>query len=424
MKRLLLISVFVALASVASAHDYIPGIAQTNPILLKGGDLHTVSDGLLEKTDLLFDNGRITQIGKNLTIDEGTVVIDVTGQHVYPGLIAPNTLIGLIEIGQVRATNDITEFGRVHPEVQTHIAYNPDSEIIPTVRSNGVTTALVVPGGSLIRGQSSLINLDGWTKEDATEKFNVAMHITWPGVSISSRSSKSVKEQKEQQAANLRTLDKVFDDARAYFLAAEADPTIKEDLRWEAMIPLLTGDMPLFVHANDFRQIEQAVHFARKQRVKLVIVGGREAWKLTDLLVENDVAVVYARTQALPMRQDDDYDLSHKVPKLLLDAGVRFCLSNSKSWSCRNLAFQAGYAAAFGMSREEALRAITLSPAEIFGVSGDLGSLEIGKKATLVVSRGDILDYLGHRILHMFIEGRQVDLDDKQKELYRKYQTK
>lgn len=419
------------LSTWVSAHDYVPGQKQNNPILLRGGDLYTVSDGVKEQTDLLFENGRITQIGRNLNPPGNTEVIDVTGKWVYPGLIAPYTSIGLIEIGEVRATNDISEVGSTNPDVQAHVAYNPDSEIIPSVRSNGITTALIVPGGGLVTGRSSLINLDGWTVEDAAEKLDVGLHIIWPQAAVIDAwwMEKSLEEQKKEMAENRKKIYQIFDDAQAYCLARQANPNIKVDLRWEAMVPVLTGEQPVFIMANDYRQIEQAVSFAKEYNLTMVLVGGSDAWMLIDLLKENSIPVILKRTQSLPMREDDGYDLAYRLPALMAEAGIKFCLSTAGSdggsaTSVRNLPLQAGQATAFGLSRREALRAVTLSTAEIFGVADDLGSLNVGKKATLVVSEGDILDPLTHNVVLEFIEGRRVDLDNKHKELNRKYRQK
>ncbi len=412
------------------AHDYIPGEVQKQPILLARGDLHTVSGGVMLKTDILFENGRITAIGKDLPLPTGGKVIDITGYQVYPGLIAPNSTVGIIEIGQVRATSDISERGRNNPDVQTHIAYNPDSEIIPTVRSNGITTALIVPGGGLIRGRSSLINLDGWTKEDAMEKETIGIHISWPRSSIITAwwMDETAEEQKKKNEENRRKIVKHFDNASSYYIARKADPNLKIDSRWEAMLTVFDKTLPVFIHADDLRQIEQAVDFANNYDVRLIIVGGREAWKTAELLKENDISVMLGSTQRMPMRSDDDYDLSYRLPVLLRDAGVKYCIGLNggswSSWGTRNLPFLAGQAVAFGLDYEEALRSLTLSTAEILGVADQIGSLEIGKKATLIVSSGDILDQLTNHVTLMYIEGREVNLDSKQKELYRKYDKK
>ncbi len=426
-----LIFTAVLLSAVAVAHDYVPGEKQQNPVMLRGGDLYTISDGVKQQTDLIFEDGRITQIGRDLTPPKDAQVIDISGKHVYPGLIAAQTSIGLIEIGEVRATNDRREIGLVNPDVQTHVAYNPDSEIIPSVRANGITTALIVPGGRLVTGRSSLINLDGWTVEDAAEKLNVGLHLVWPRTRVVTTwwMEKSAEEQKKEMAENRRQLYQVFDDARVYYEARQADPALETDSRWEAMVPVLTGDMPVFVTANDYQQIEQAVSFTREKGLRMILVGGTDAWMLTDLLKEHNIPVILKRTQSLPARSDDGYDLAYRTPVLLAEAGVKFCLSSAGAYGAsatgvRNLPLQAGQAVAFGLPHQEALRAITLSTAEILGVADDLGSLEVGKKATLIVAEGDILDPLTHRVVLEFIEGRQVDLDNKHRELYRKYQQK
>ncbi len=419
------------LVTEAAAHDYVPGEVQKYPVMLRGGDLYTVSNGVKEQFDLLFEKGRITQIGRNLNSPDNTEVIDVTGKRVYPGLIDAYTSIGLIEIGEVRATNDISEVGSTNPDVQAHVAYNPDSEIIPSVRSNGITTALIVPGGRLVTGRSSLINLDGWTVEDAAERLNIGLHIRWPQAAVIDAwwMEESPEEQKKEMAENRKRIYQIFDDARAYYLARQADPNIKADSRWEAMVPVFAGELPVFVMANDYRQIEQAISFAEEYDLSLILAGGADAWMLTDLLKENNIPVVLKRIQTLPMREDDGHDLAYRLPALMAEAGVKFCLSTAGSGGgsatgVRNLPLQAGQAAAFGLSRQEALRAVTLSAAEILGVADDLGSLDIGKKATLIVSDGDILDPLTHRVVLEFINGRKVDLDNKHKELNRKYRQK
>jgi imidazolonepropionase-like amidohydrolase len=426
-------SVFMAGLAIGSAlaHDYVPGEPQTHAIMLQGGDLYTISGGVRQKTDVIFSEGRITQIGRNLSVPASCEVIDVSGKRVYPGLIAPYTAIGLVEIGEVRATVDTREVGPVNPDVESRAAYNPDSEIIPSVRSNGVTTALVVPGGKLLVGRSSLINLDGWTVEDAVEKVDVGLHIIWPQASVIRAwwMEKTPEEQKEEMEENRRLLFQAFDDARAYHLACRADSGTKVDSRWQAMIPVVTGEMPVFIMANDCRQIEQAMSFAGGYGLKMILVGGADAWMLTDQLKENNVAVIVSRTQALPMREDDGHDAAYRLPALLAEAGVKFCLSTAgrrggTATGVRNLPLQAGQAVAYGLPKADALRAITLSTAEILGVADDLGSLEIGKKATLIVSEGDILDPVTHNVVLEFIEGRRVDLDNRHKELYRKYQRK
>jgi len=426
MTRHVVILLLLILCGTAFGHDYAPGAKQTQPILLKGGTLFTISDGVKTGYDLLMVDGRIAEIAENIKPPENTKVIDIAGKHVYPGLIAAGTRIGLEEISAVRATVDTREVGRATPEVRSHIAYNPDSEIIPTIRSNGIAYAQIVPQGSMLRGRSCLLNLDAWTKEDAAEKLEVGLHLAWPAAAVRTTwyETRTPEEQKKAMAESRRQLNSLFDEARAYAIAKAADPDIDVDLRWEAMLPIWTGDLPLFVHAGDYRQIRQAVEFCSERGLKMILVGGEEAWKVTDLLSRNDIPVVYCNSHDLPMRSDDDYDLAYKIPRLLSEGGVRFCLGSQSSWPARNMPFDAGQAVAFGLDRDVALRAMTLTPAEMMGVDRNIGSLEVGKKASVIVSDGDIMDHLTHNVTHMFIEGRSVDLDNKHKELYRKYRDR
>ncbi len=413
-----------------SAHDYVPGKPQSHAIMLKGGDLYTVSSGIQLQTDLVFENGKITQIGKNLTAPAGAEVIDVSGKRVYPGLIAPETGLGLIEIGAVRATRDGSEVGSITPEVRTHIAYNPDSEILPTIRSNGITTALVVPGGGMIRGRSSLMNLDGWTKEDAAEQLDLGLSVSWPRQSIITAwwMTQSAEEQIKNNNKSRKRLIDEFKKAFRYYTAKQSGKKQPQDLRWEAMAPIFSGDMPVMISASDYRQIDQALEFAKEYKLKIIIVGGGESWKLTDRLKRANVPVILKRVQSMPMRQDDGYDAAFKLPKQLADAGVKFCFSNStggpSTWDTRNLPFQAGQAIGAGLAPETALRSLTLTTAEILGVADRIGSLDIGKKATIVVSEGDLLDALTNKVVYEFIGGRKVDLNNRHKALYQKYRQK
>lgn len=427
MNKLRILVLILALVSVSAlAHEYVPGEPQSQPILLRGGDLYTISGDVLFETDLLFENGVVTQIGKNLTPPENTRVIEVAGKRVYPGLIDAWTVLGLVEITAIRASDDRTEVGRATPEVSAHIAFNCDSELLPTVRANGVSTALVVPGGNLLCGRSSLMNLDCWTWEDGAEKLDVGMHLSWPRSRIITAwwMDQTPEEQRKNNEKNKQSMFELFSDARAYWQAKQADPSIERDLRWEAMMPLFTSEMPLIVEANSYEQIEEAIAFAQRENFRLILAGAREAWRLTDLIKKHDIPIIFSPTYRTPMREDDDYDMAYKTAGLLEKAGIRFCIASFSGTNSRNLPFQAGMAHAFGLSAENAIRAITLAPAEILGVDNALGSLEIGKKATLIVSEGDVMDHLSHGVTMMFIGGAEVDLSSKHTELYEKYQQK
>ncbi len=408
------------------AYDQVPGGPQQQPVLLRGGDLYTVSSDVLTATDLLFEAGRIARIGKDLEAPANARVIDVTGKRVYPGLIATATSIGMVEIGAVRATRDLAEVGDVTPEAAAHVAYNYDSEIIPTVRSNGITTAQVLPGGSLIQGLGFITHLDGWNEEDAAVRRIDGLVVEWPRAAVVDAwwVRESPEEQRKHNEEQRKRLRAVFEQARAYQRAREADEQVEIRVRWEAMRPVFTGERPLYVIADDYREIVEAVAFAEEHGARMVLVGGADAHLAADLLRQHDVPVILGDTQALPPREDDAYDSAFRRPLRLHEAGVRFCLAKRASWNARNLAFQAGQAAAFGLPRDVALRAITLSAAEILGIDDRQGSLEEGKDATLFVSDGDVLDYLGQKVRMMFIEGREVDLDDRHKQLRRKYRQR
>ncbi len=421
------LALLVVVAGASKAHDYIPGEPQSQPILLKGGDLYTVSDGVKEATDLLFENGTIAQIGAGITPPENCMVIDVTGKHVYPGLIASYSALGLIEISAVRATLDHREIGRNNADVKAHIAYNPDSEIIPTIRSNGVSTALVAPYGSLIRGQAGLMNMDGWTKEDAAEQLEVAMVMSWPDVRI--RRGWYIRQTPEEQAKRNRELREavwdIFETARHYKKARLSDPDTRVDQRLEEMIPLFGGDMPLLVEADDARQIRGALDLAREYDLRIIILGGFDSWRLADRLKEQNVPVIYTSSRTrTQQRSYEPQNLNYTIPLKLHEAGIRFAISDAGTTRLRDIAYEAAMMAAHGLPKEAALRAITLSPAEIFGVDNRIGSLEVGKKATIVVSDGDIMEHSEVNVTHMWIGGAAVDLSDKHKELYEKYDAR
>ncbi|MDT7524550.1 MULTISPECIES: amidohydrolase family protein [Idiomarinaceae] len=427
MKKLVTAVVAASLSVAASAHDMVPGKAQQQPILLQGGTLHTVTNGVQQNTDLLFEDGKITAIGNDLTVPANARVIDVSGRHVYPGLVALDTTLGLIELEAVRATNDMREVGQITPEVSGHVAYNPDSEITPTVRFNGITHAQIVPQGNLIAGRSSLLQTDGWTYEDAAEALDVGVHVNWPRAGLNNAwwERRSADEQRKANAEALKKLKRAFTDARAYFEAKKAGQLNGTDVRWEAMLGLFAGSSKLFVHAHDKRQMEQALEFAKEQGFDLVLVGARDAWRIADQLAAADVTVVYGEPYGLPSRHDEAYDQAYSTPALLAAAGVDFALAYSTGfWDVRNLAFAAGNAVAYGLDKEQALAAITIKPAEVMGVADKIGSLEVGKQASLIISQGDVMDHLGQKIQHMFIDGAEVDLNNRHRQLYQKYQQK
>ena len=419
------------LLSLIFSSDQIPAPDQDQPILIKGGKIHTVSHGILENADILFDNGKIISVGLELTVPAETVMIDAAGQHVFPGLISAGSTLGLQEIGAVRATRDYAEVGDINPNVRANVSYNPDSELIPISRSNGILLALSVPRSGRISGTSSLMMLDGWTWEDATLKHPVGLHLFWPSMDqpkIMREKKKKEHDKKDSRLKAIQKVDDLFQEARAYLKLKENNSaSYKHDVRLDGMLPVIEGDIPVFIHANEVRQIEAAVYWADRQNIRMVLVGGKDSWRVTELLQERDIPVIYTQTHSTPMHRFDNYDQTFITPSLLYEAGVRFCISNSESSfqtpHIRNLPYHAAKAASYGLPWEEALRSITLSTAEILGVEDRIGALEVGKDATFFIADGDILD-VRTEVIAAFIQGKQIDLNDRHKMLYTKYQEK
>jgi len=404
------------------ASDQIPAPPQSTPILIRGATLHTVANGTLENADLLFTEGRIVSLGTEVSVPADVMVIEAAGKHVFPGLIVSISTLGLSEIDAVRATLDFAESGRLNPNIVANVAYNPDSEIIPITRSNGILLSNVVPEGGLISGQSAMMMLDGWTWEDATLAAPTALHLNWPSMSVKGAGEKLDKVE-EQRLAAVREIDDLILKVRAYDLDRQRAEFKGHDTKLESMIPYIRGELPIAVHAKDARQIEAAVHWGKRQQLKIIIVGGHDAWKVTDLLKANDVPVVIPRVTTLPMRRYESYDQAFRLAAQLHAAGIDFSLSRSGAAHIRNLPYQAALAAAYGLDPEVALESITLAPARIWGVADRVGSLEVGKDATLFIADGDILD-IRTNVETCFIQGRQLDLSDRHKDLYEKYQEK
>ncbi|MGQ4275541.1 amidohydrolase family protein [Pseudidiomarina sp. E22-M8] len=426
MKKLMTAVAAASLTLSAAAHDIVPGEPQQQPILLQGGTIYTVTDGIKQDTDLLMVDGKISAIGKDLATPVGAQVIDVTGKHLYPGVIAMDTTLGLKEIEAVRATEDADEAGAITPEVSGHVAYNPDSEVIPTIRYNGISHAQIVPQGDLITGRSSVLQLDGWTYEDAAERLDVGVHVNWPRVGINNSwwERRSPEDQRKANTEARKNLERAFIQAKAYYDAKQAGELNGTDLRWEAMLGLFDGSSTLFVHADDQRQIQEAMDLTKEFGFDWVLMGARDAWRMADELAAADVRVVFGAPFGLPTRHDEAFDQAFSTPAALAQAGVDFAISYPGYWDVRNLPFAAGNAVAYGLDKDAALRAITLTPAKFMGVADSVGSLEVGKQGTVVVSAGDLMDPVGQRVELLFIEGRRVDLNNRHLQLYNKYKQK
>lgn len=416
----------VAVTAPVQAHDMVPGAVQQAPILLTGLTVHTVVNGMQLDTDVLIEQGKIAAIGKDLTAPAGAKVLALDGKHLYPGLIALANQLGLIEISAVRSTDDSREVTNTNPDIRAKVAYNADSEVIPTIRSNGFTHSMIYPDGAMLMGQSSLMQLDAWNYQDAVTKDDTGLHVNWPNAdTVGSRwNPKPAEEVRKANAKNLAQLQQYFADAKAYYDAELAGLNYGKDSRWNAMLALFKGELPLFVHAHDARQIRQAMLLAKQYQLPLTIVGGRDSWQLADELAAENVAVIYTAPFGLPTRGDESYAQAYKTPAVLQQAGVKFALSLDGYWDTRNLVFAAGQAINYGLTPEQALRSVTINAAEIAGAQASLGSIEVGKAASLVVSDGDIFDYITHKVSYMWIDGREVDLNNRNKQLHDKYKQR
>ena len=417
----------------ASASDQIPGAPQKKPVALVNATLHPVSGPSIEDGTLIFDNGKIVDMGCRIPPPKGADVIDLKGKHVYPSLIESCSNLGLTEISSVRATVDISESGSLNPNISAHVSVNPDSELIPVTRANGVLIAVSAPSGGLVSGKAAVMQLDGWTYEDMTLKPDCAMVIQWP------RSPPAIDhgpvppgQEPRQEKDRIRTkalkdLRELFEHTRIYIKARTANPSDQAfDSRLNAMIPVIEGKIPLLIAADRASQIQGAVAFGVEQGVKVILLGGHDAEMCAELLRRYDVPVIIDAIHKIPQRTHEDYDSAYSLPERLRQSGIRFCISatgRSETWNTRNLPYHAATAAAYGLPRDEALRSITQYPAEILGVADRLGTLEVGKDATIFVSDGDPLE-TETQVTAAWIQGRKVDLTSRHTQLYDKYQIK
>ncbi len=436
----LVLAAAACFGSHAIGQDLIPTAPeQTGGVILVGGTVHTVSGETIENGAVGFRGGKITllagaSIMQTIQLTDDTEIVDVEGKHIYPGLFAADTRLGLTETSSVRATNDSNEIGSYTPEVRANVAINPDSTLIPVTRLNGVLLAGVTPTGGRIPGRASVIRLTGWTWEDMTIRADAGLVVNWPGVRPGFGAfSGTDKDDNARIAERLAEITLLFDSAEAYLAAKEADASRPGDMRLGAMEHYLgsarpgSGDEPtrrLLIDAEDYDQIVSAVSFAAARGIPAAIVGGRDAALCAGLLREHDIPVIVGGTHRFPKRADSSHDHAYTLPARLHEAGVRFCITGAeRDGNVRNLAYEAAMAARFGLDEDEALRAITLSPAEILGVSDEYGSIERGKSATLIVTDGDVLEVTTN-IERAYIDGRAIEMKSKQTDLRDKYLEK
>jgi hypothetical protein len=434
MKTRIYLTILMIFACVFQAAAQSPAVApaQKKPVIISGGTIHTGTGEVIENGIVAFTSGKITFVGKAADFKgdkSNAEVIDATGKQVYPGLIFPNTGLGLIEIGSgVEVATDNRELGDLNPNVRAIAAYNTDSHVIPVIRSNGILLAQIVPQGTLLPGTSSVVQLDAWNWEDAAYKIDNGIQLGWPRKSSFGGRGGAMLAQAPAAAGassydkNVDLLDKIFTDALAY-MAVEKPKDVNP--RLEALKGLFDGSKILFISTSEAKGVIASVSFAKRYGVKkMVIVGANEStWAVKDFLKENNIPVLLANPLSLPSYDYSDTRLPYKLAAMFTKEGIVVGLTYS-SQAYGNLPFAAGQTVPYGLTKEEALRTVTLNTAKILGIEDKTGSLEAGKDANIVVSTGDILDMKSNNIEYAFITGRNISLDNKHKQLYRRFQTK
>ena len=408
-----------------------PAPEQTRSILIVGGTAHLGTGDVIADAAIGFRDGKIDFVGRAFQVDKSKYddVIDATGKEIYPGFIVTNSTIGLQEIGAVRASRDQYEVGTFRPNVRSLIAFNTDSEITPTVRTNGVLMGQITPRGGIISGSSGVVHFDGWNWEDSVVKMVDGVHLNWPSTHHKHKKDGKFDIMKRKTYdQSKREIVSYFTEAKAYAESYPKSSSKEMDIRHEGMRGLFDGSLSLYVHADDARAISAAIHFKREMGIsKMVIVGGYDSYLVADVLRENGVSVLLNSVHRLPRFKEDDVDLPYRLPKLLADEGVLFGLqvdAQMTEMNTRNLPFYAGTARKYGLTEEQAVMALTRNVAQILGIDNVCGSIEQGKDATLFISTGDALDIMTNNLTHAFIQGKNIDLDNRQRELYRKFQTK
>ena len=432
MRRLTTIAILLAIAlscpAALRSSDELPGKPQKTPILIEGGTIHPVS-GPAFVGSLLFDKGRIVALGEKLEAPAAAKKIDAAGKHIFPGFFDAYSQLGLSEISAVRATRDLSEAGSINPNVKALVAVNPDSELIPVARANGVLLTLTSPSGGLVSGLASIIQLDGWTWEDMVLPSAGGLYINWPAANPASSwlAKGAAKNRQGNRDRRLQELRELFEAARAYGQARAARGDNQPvDARLEAMLPALSGKLPVIARAETIKTIQSAVTFAERQGLRLIIHGGHDAPLCAALLKKHKIPVILRSVYRLPRRRSEPYDYCFTLPLRLSEAGIPFAISGSPTTETahmRNLPYHAAMAAAFGLDRDKALEAITLAPAKILGVADRVGSLEKGKDATLFISDGHMFD-TSSNVKQAFIQGRELDLSSRHKRLWLKYREK
>ena len=419
---------FALLLSSVVIAQQTPASKQTNAISIEGATAHLGNGKVIENSLIMFNDGKITFVGSaNMKIARQGKVMQAQGKHIYPGFIAPNSTLGLVEVDAVRASDDADEVGAMNPHIRSLIAYNTESKIVESMRPNGVLMGQITPRGGRISGASSVVQFDAWNWEDAAIKADDGIHMNWPSPFSRGRwwlGEPSMLKENKNYKKQVEELSTYFAESKAY----QASNKSPKHLPFEALQGLIDGSKKLYVHVDAERGITDAITFTKQNNIKhLVIVGGYEANKVSSLLKQNNVPVLLQRVHSKPKNDDDDYDLPFKLANELVTSGVLVGLENAgdmERMNARNLPFLAGTCAAYGLDKEQALSLITLNTAKILGVDAKVGSLEVGKDATLFISEGDALDMRTNKLEKAYIQGRDISLESHQTELYKRYSNK
>ncbi len=418
-----ILTAFVFMAATTLVAQQTPGDKQSEVLIVNGGTYHLGNGSVIDNGHLVFEDGKIIEIGEGATRRMGKM-IDATGKHIYPGFIAPAKSLGLIEVEAVRASDDEDELGEYIPNIRSIIAYNAESKVIESLRPNGVLLGQIAPQGGRISGSSTIVQFDAWNWEDAAIKTDDGIHLHWPS---SFRRGRWWAGEPRGYSPNKKYGEQVS-EIKNYFASSKAytDTSVANEA-YKAMQGLFNGDKKLYIYSDSEKEIIDAVTIAKESGVKsVVIIGGYEAHKITDFLIAQQVPVLIQHTHNLPKMADDDYDFPYKLPKLLSDAGVLVGLQNAdaSNFQTRNLPFYAGQVVGQGMDKETALQLITGNTAKILGIDDTYGTLEVGKSATFFISEGDALDMRTNVLTEAFIDGRAISLESHQTELWHRYAKK
>ena len=428
MKNKYLYNLLFLFLTIAISAQQTPASKQTTDYSIEGAIAHLGNGEIIENSLIMFSNGKIAFVGSALDkIARMGTVINANGKHVYPGFIIANSSLGLGEIDAVRATIDVNEVGGMIPHVQSLIAYNAESKVVESVRPNGVLIGQITPRGGVISGTSSIIQFDAWNWEDAAIKANDGIHLNWPQSFSIGRPWRGEEEGAKPKKDYLKEVEKIISfmrNGKNYLMSAKSP----KNLPYEALEGLFNGSENLYVHASGIKEITDAVNFSKEMGIpKLVIVNGKDAYKIADLLAANKIPVIIERPHRLPNIEDDDYDLPYKTAKLLVEKGVVVAIvmeGQMERMNSRNLPFYAGTCAAYGLDKEEALKLITSNAAKILGIDAFTGTLEVGKDATLFISEGDALDMRTNKLTDAFIQGRKISLETHQTKLWQRKEKK